>query len=252
MQNLRGYIILATVFILTSTAVRGNDLFQKANEAYNQKDYVNAIQQYEALVKEGYEDGMLYYNLGNACYKNNQLAKSLLWYERALRLNPNNEDIKHNIAFVNQQTIDKIEVQPEFFLKTWFSAVRDLFTVQMWAIISIVFVVIGCICIVLLLLLSSPRRRVSLFISACIVFVMAILGITFACLQKSNVNRTDEAIIMQKIITVKSTPDMSGTDLFTVHEGIKILITDKAGNWIEVRFSNGNKGWIKEDAVEII
>jgi tetratricopeptide (TPR) repeat protein len=252
MQNLRGYIILATVFLFVSTVALGNELFQKANEAYNRKDYVNAIEQYEALIEEGYEDGMLYYNLGNAYYKANQLAKSLLWYERALRLNPDNEDIKHNIAFVNQQTIDKIEVQPEFFLKTWFAALRDLFTVQMWATISIVFVVIGCICIVLLLLLSSSRWRVSLFVIACIVFVISILSIAFACLQKSNVNRKDEAIMLQKIITVKSTPDMSGTDLFTVHEGIKIQITDKAGNWLEVRFSNGDKGWIKEEAVEII
>jgi tetratricopeptide (TPR) repeat protein len=252
MQNVREYIVLGLIFILSSTIVLANDTFEKANEAYNQKDYVNAILQYETLVKEGYKDAMLYYNLGNAYYKDNQLAKSLLWYERALRLNPGKEDIKHNIAFVNQQTIDRIEVQPEFFLKTWFHGIRDLFTIQLWAIISIVLVGFGCLCIGLLLILSSPRWRMSLFIMACIVFVLGIGSIIFACLQKNNINRDDEAIIMQKIITVKSMPDMSGTDLFTVHEGIKIQITDKAGNWIEVRFSNGNKGWIKEDAVEII
>ncbi|MDR0604796.1 MAG: tetratricopeptide repeat protein [Bacteroidales bacterium] len=252
MQNMRGHIVLVLIIILSSMTALGNEIFQKANEAYNQKDYVNAIVQYEALIKEGYKDAMLYYNLGNACYKDNQLAKSLLWYERALRLNPGNEDIKHNIAFVNQQTIDNMEAQPEFFLRTWFYTVRDLFTVQRWAIFSIGFIAIGCICIGLLLILSSARWRMGLFVVACIVFVLGVGGVVFACLQKNNINRTDEAIIMQKIVTIKSMPDMSGTDLFTVHEGIKIQITDKAGNWIEVRFANGDKGWIKKDAVEII
>ncbi|MDR2409027.1 MAG: tetratricopeptide repeat protein [Bacteroidales bacterium] len=252
MQHIRQYIILLLAFLFSSIAVWGNETFQKANEAYNQKDYLNAILQYEALIKEGYKDAILYYNLGNACYKDNQLAKSLLWYERALRLNPGNEDIKHNIAFVNQQTIDNMEAQPEFFLRTWLHAVRDFFTVQLWAIISIVCIAVGCICIGLLLILSSSRWRMGLFVVACIVFVFGIGSVVFACLQKNNVNRTDEAIIMQKIVTIKSMPDMSGTDLFTVHEGMKIQITDKAGNWIEIRFANGNKGWIKEDAVEII
>jgi tetratricopeptide (TPR) repeat protein len=252
MQKVRKYIVSVSIFILSSTIVLGNEVFQKANEAYSQKDYAHAIEQYEALVKEGYKDAVLYYNLGNAYFKDNQLSKSLLWYERALRLNPWNEDIKHNIAFVNQQTIDKIEVQPEFFLKTWLYTVRDLFTVRLWSIVSIVLVGVGCLCIGLLLILSSARWRMSLFVIACTVFILAIGSIVLASLQKNNVNRKDEAIIMQKIITIKSTPDTSGTDLFTVHEGIKIQITDKAGNWIEIRLPNGNKGWIKEDAVEII
>ncbi|MDR1667929.1 MAG: tetratricopeptide repeat protein [Bacteroidales bacterium] len=252
MQNLREYIVLLLIFFFSSTVVFGNKTFQKANEAYNQKDYTTAILLYEELISEGYKDAMVYYDLGNAYFKDDQLAKSLLWYERALRLNPGNEDVKHNISFVNQQTIDNIEVQPAFFLKTWFCAVRDLFTVELWAIISIILVCLGCISIALLLILSSARWRMGLFVTACIVVVFAVLSIVFGSLQKGNANRKDEAIIMQKIITVKSTPDVSGTDLFTVHEGIKIQITDKAGSWIEVRFSNGNKGWIKEDAVEII
>jgi tetratricopeptide (TPR) repeat protein len=252
MRNLREYIILLLVFLSFSVTVLGNETFQKANEAYSRKDYANAILLYEELINKGYKDAMVYYNLGNAYFKDNQLAKSLLCYERALRLSPGNEDVKHNISFVNQQTIDKIEVQPEFFLKTWVYTLRDLFTVELWAITSIVLVCIGCICIALLLILSSARWRMGLFVTACMVVMIAVLSIVFSCMQKNNINRKDEAIIMQKIITIKSTPDVSGTDLFTVHEGIKIQITDKAGSWIEVRFSNGNKGWIKEDAVEII
>ena len=252
MQNLKRYFVILFFIICPSLVVYSNELFDRANEAYNQKNYSQAIALYEDLIKEGYADAMVYYNLGNAYYKDGQLAKSLLYYERALRLDATNEDIKHNINFVNQQTIDKIETQPEFFLKTWISAIQGLFSAKTWAIISIVLGVILCSSIALMLILSSAGWRKGMFTMACISFVFIVLSVVFAGLQTKNANRTDEAIIMQKILTVKSTPDTSGTDLFTVHEGLKVRITDQAGSWIEVRFANGNKGWITAESVEII
>lgn len=252
MLRVRKNSVLFFVFILFSISVLGNGIFQKADEAYNQKNYTEAIALYEELVKQGYKDATVYYNLGNAYFKNNQLARAILNYERALRLDPANEDIKHNIAFVNQQTIDKIEVQPEPFIKTWVRFVRDLFSIKIWSIFSILFVAVGCVCIVLMIIFAVPRWRMALFVVACIAFVVAVFSFVFANLQKNNVNRQDEAIIMDKIVTVKSTPDASGTNLFTVHEGIKVQITDRAGTWIEIRFTDGNKGWITNRTVEII
>jgi len=252
MLRLQRGIVLFFVFILLSVNVLGDEIFQKANDAYNQKNYADAIALYEELATQGYKEATVYYNLGNAYFKNNQLAKALLWYERALRLNPANEDIKHNIAFANQQTIDNMEIRPEPFIKVWFRAVRDLFSVKIWSIFSIVFVGVSCVCIVLMIVLSFPRWRMALFVTACVAFIFSVFSIVFANLQKNNILREDQAIIMNKIVTIKSTPDVSGTNLFTVHEGIKIQITDKAGNWIEVRFPDGNKGWITQDAVEVI
>jgi len=252
MLRLRKYIVLFFVFILFTVSVLGNEIFQKANDLYNQKNYAEAIVLYEDLASQGYKDATVYYNLGNAYFKNDQLARAILNYERALRLDPANEDIKHNIAFANQRTMDNIEVQPEPFLKLWFQVVRDLFSVKLWSVLSISFVVIGCACVVLMIILSFPRWRMVLFVAACVAFIFAVFSLVFANLQKNSINRADEAIIMDKTVTVKSTPDVSGTNLFTVHEGIKVQITDKAGNWIEIRFSDGNKGWINKNAVEVI
>jgi tetratricopeptide (TPR) repeat protein len=233
-----------------TTTAWGHEKFLKANEAYNQKDYADAVALYEEVIKEGYADAILYYNLGNACFKDNQLAKSLLWYERALRLDPSNEDIQHNIAFANQQTTDNISVPPEFFLRTVVNTLCHLFSVDVWAVCSIFLLVIICLCVALMLVFS--RWRIGLFFTTCILFLLMVLSITFAALQMKQIHRKDEAIVMRKILTVKSTPDTSGTDLFTVHEGIKVWITDKAGKWIEVRFANGDKGWITKDAIEVI
>ena len=252
MLRLQKEIVLFFVFILLTISVFGNEIFQKANDAYNQKKYADAIALYEELATQGYKDVMVYYNLGNAYFQNKQAAKALLWYERALQLDPANEDIKHNIAFANQQTIDKMEITPEPFIKTWFYAVRDLFSVKTWSIFSIVFIGMICLCIAMIIVLPFPRWRMALFVTACIAFLFAVFSIVFANLQKNNIKRTDQAIIMDKIVTIKSTPDVSGTNLFTVHEGIKVQITDKAGNWIEVRFPDGNKGWVSQDAVEVI
>ena len=252
MLRLQKEIVLFFVFILLTISVFGNEIFQKANDAYNQKKYADAIALYEELATQGYEEATVYYNLGNAYFQNKQLAKAILWYERALRLDPANEDIKHNIAFANQQTIDKMEISPEPFVKVWFHAVRDLFSVKTWSVLSIVFIGMACLCIALMVIFSFPRWRMALFVTACVAFLFAVLSILFANLQKNNLKRTDEAIIIHKIVTIKSTPDVSGTNLFTVHEGMKVQITDKAGNWIEVRFPDGNKGWINQDAVEVI
>ena len=240
------------IFILLSVSGLGNGIFQKANDAYNQKKYAEAIALYEEMASKGYKKAIVYYNLGNAYFKHNQLAKALLWYERALRLDPSNEDIKHNIAFVNQQTIDNMEIQPDLFIKGWFYTVRDLFSVKLWSILSIVLVVISCLCVVLMIFLSFSHRRTSLFITAVIAFIFSIFSIVFANLQKNNILREDEAIVMEKIVTVKSMPDASGTNLFTIHEGMKVIITDEAGNWIEVRFPDGNKGWLTKDMVDVI
>ena len=253
MKDTKKHILLLSFLVLCPLmAMFGNELFEKANQAYNQKEYSQAITLYEDLVKEGYVDAIVYYNMGNAYYKDGQLAKSLLWYERALRLEPANEDIKHNIAFVNQQTIDKMEIQPEFFLKEWIGAIQNLFPSRGWAILSVVLGVCLCVSVVLMLVFSTSKGRTSMFLSACVCFILAIVSITFANLQAKNAHRTDEAVIMRKMLTVKSTPDTSGTDLFTVHEGLKVRITDEAGSWIEVRFANGNKGWIMKETVEII
>lgn len=227
-------------------------LFKQANEQYNKKEYENAIASYSQLIEKGYGDAVLYYDLGNAYFKNSQIGYAILWYERALRLSPNNKDIQYNLAFANQQTIDNIESIPPFFLTTWMLAVQNLFSAKEWAIISIVLSFLLVCCILLIFITSKYRLRMLSFTLACLLLLATVLSIVFASLQTSNLNRTDEGIVIESSVTVKSTPDDSGTDLFTVHEGAKVKVTDNAGEWIEVLFDNGNKGWMLKENMEVI
>ena len=120
--------IFIAAFLLYSLGVQAqtDSLFAVANEAYKQKNYQNAIHSYSDLVSLGYQSPTLYYNIGNAYFKSEQLAKSILWYERALRLAPSNEDILHNLAFANNQIIDEMDIVPEFFLKKWIRSLYNL------------------------------------------------------------------------------------------------------------------------------
>ena len=246
-------IILFLFALLYSTQIQAQDsLFKQANERYNKKEYEAAISTYQQLIDSGYSDAVLYYNLGNAYFKSNQIGYAVLWYERALRLAPNNEDIRHNLAFANQQTIDNIEALPPFFLTTWRLAVQNLFSAKGWAVLSIVLCIVLVCCILLIFLISGYRLRMMFFSLSCLSLIAMVLSIVFAGLQTSNLNRTDEGIVIQSSVTLKSTPDSSGTDLFTVHEGAKVEITDQAGEWVEVRFSNGGKGWMLAEDMEKI
>ena len=243
-------IILLTFGMLYAAQLSAQTaLFKQANAYYNQKDYDNAIVAYNQLIDSGYRDAILFYNLGNAYFKSDQIGHAILWYERALRLSPNNKDIQYNLAFANQQTIDRIEAVPPFFLKTWTLAVQNLFSAKGWAVISIALCTLLVCCILLIFLMSGYRWRMLFFTLACLSLAAIVCSIIFASLQRNNVLRADEGIVIEGSVTVKSTPDDSGTDLFTIHEGAKVKITDNAGDWIEVQFNDGNKGWMLTENV---
>lgn len=254
MMNNLHKIIFACFFVFSNIVAQSNEdtIFHKANESYIQQDYPTAINLYSDIISAGYISANLYYNLGNAYFKNEELSNAILWYERALRLDPTNEDIIHNIAFANKKITDEMEIMPEFFLKKWFKSVYSFLSATGWAITSIVICFVLFLTIAFILLSAVSKRRVYLFFVAMFLALFLAISILFAVIQSNQSLRNDEAIIMHKSVIVKSMPDQSGTDLFTVHDGLKVLVVDKVGNWIEVVFPNGHKGWIKEISVEII
>lgn len=254
MKAVLRYILIFSCFMLVYATYgeEAHKVFQKANEAYIKKDYATAIQLYETIVETGNVNADLYYNLGNAYLKNEQLAQSILYYERALRLNPTNKDIIHNIAFANQKIIDDMEVMPELIVLKWMHNFHSLFSSNTWAVIAFICCVAMFVVGGLMLVSRIHKRRIYLLFVSLIFFVFLAASITFSILQYQQFNRSNEAIITQISVVVKSMPDQSGTDLFTVHEGLKVKISDKVGKWVEVVFPNGNKGWIENSDLEII
>jgi hypothetical protein len=190
--------------------------------------------------------------MGNACFKNHDIKQAILYYERAKRLAPNDEDIDFNLNLTRSLIFDKVEAVPELFLITWGKAIRDWMTVRGWSWWGISSFVAMLILGLLFLFVRNMRVRRLAFGLSAFFFVLGITSFTFGYLQKSNIQRTDEAIVFAPSVTLKSSPDDSGNNLFILHEGIKVRIEDRIGDWCEVRIADGNKGWMRANELEII
>lgn len=250
--------ILLISSLLLSLTIAAQTPFIQANNAYNEGDYVAAAAQYEQLIAEAQNQEALtddyaevYYNLGNAYYKQGELAQAILAYERALRLQPRMKDAKENLRFVESKITDRIEDTHSFFLQDWLISFRNLFKEQSWMWWSIVLFWLVLVGILLFLLGRESTVRKVAFHCAWISLVLSIYtGINAATLHQRDLNRS-EAIITQGVVNAKSSPDVSGTDIFQLHEGTKVRITDQLGSWYLVRVAQ-YEGWIESKLLERI
>lgn len=243
-------LVMLLAFILLPANA---SLKTEADKAYQDNDFKGAIEKYETILEGGQESADVYYNLGNSYYKNKNIAKAVLNYERALLLSPGDEDIRYNLEMAKSKTIDKVTPKSEIFIVTWVNSIRDLMSESSWAGFAVV-------CFILFLLGTSAYIFGSKIVikktgfSLAIVFlVLTVVANMFADSQKDKlVNRTG-AIIMQPSVTVKSTPDDSGTDLFVLHEGTKVYINDNSmKGWKEVSLEDGSRGWVSTESIEVI
>ena len=246
----------ATVLLLALMAWLPSDAgaITKANadSAYARQQYQQAIKDYEELLHDGVS-AELYYNLGNAYYRTDNITRAVLNYERALLLSPGDGDIRFNLQMARSKTIDKITPESEMFFVTWYHALVNIMSVDGWARTALVSFALAIV--LALVYLFSARiwvRKVGFFggLAFIAVFILANL---FAYQQRQElVNRTG-AIIISSAVPVKSTPSKSGTDLFILHEGTKVEITDGTmRGWKEIRVADGKEGWIETSKIEII
>lgn len=220
-----------------------------ANTAYKNSQFAEAVSLYEKVIAAGYASSELYYNLGNAYYKSGQLPSSILYYERALKLDPSNEDIIYNLKVANNQIIDKIDELPALFYEKWWSTAITLFKPDTWAIITLVLFFIFFLMLAIFLLSRSIGIR-RLLLPVAIVLLFITLG-TFIIAHKTTDNAVNRknAIVFAPVLNVKSSPEDNGTDLFVIHEGLKVEIIDELSGWREIKIANGSKGWIKSETI---
>jgi tetratricopeptide (TPR) repeat protein len=247
------------IFLFFSISLSGNALkdsavvyMQQANEAYQSNQFEDAIALYNQVVDLHYESAVLYYNLGNAYFKSGDNARAMLWFERANILNPNNEDIIHNIHFIQQKLIDRIDHLPEFFIVKMWNQCSAFFTGNQWAILSIVASGIFALCLLLILIIRIQWVRTTAILIALFALLFTIGSIIFAKKESTRHINNPKGIIMSHVVHVKSTPNEKGSDLFVIHLGLKVGITDQLNEWVEIRLPNGEKGWILGNQIEEI
>ncbi len=228
--------------------------YEQGNQYYANGDYAEAVSMYQTCLDmqiDRKSQALVYYNLGNALFKQGELSSAILAYERSLRLDPSNKDTQHNLAFARTRIVDNIEDNQAFFFSTWFKAVRDVTTEVVWRWLSIVLFVVMLACLMLFLLSTTTIVRKTAFHITWISLVLTIFtGLNASSLHSRDKHRA-EAIITQGVLNVKSSPDQSGTDLFTLHEGTKVEIKEQLGEWCNIRVGN-NEGWMQTNHLERI
>lgn len=246
-----GYFIIAllTSQVLFASLGTQRAVFDQANQAYEEVNYVKAIELYENLLEEGLYGDDIHYNLANSYFKSADIAMAILHYEKALKLNPSHEDAAFNLAIANAKTVDKIESIPELFIYRWWKAIYQVFTIDQWAWLCVL-AFIGCF-LLFVCYLFVPQlsiRKVS-FYSAAICLVLALSSWLMAAQQKGSLSSHTDAIIVQATANIISAPSEGSSQLFVLHEGSKVRIKSELNDWIEIALPNGNKGWLKKVAL---
>lgn len=228
------------------------DLIAHASIAYDQGNFQQSISDYETLLSVYGSSSDLYYNLANAYFKDKNYAKAILNYERCLLYDPSNGDAKANLELAKLNCVDKIEtIQPVIF-KTWSDSISNLMSCNTWTNLSIIFFLVFAICTFAYFFMKKVTIRKIGFYSAIVSIILCFICNIYANQQQNKINNRDYAIVINPSVTVKSSPADSGTQLFTVHEGLKVKVRSTLSDWSEVELSDGNVGWLPTSTIEKI
>ena len=225
---------------------------QNADDEYAKGNYQQAIKDYQEILKAGVSSE-IYYNLGNAYYRTDNITQALLAYERALQLSPGDNEIRFNLQYARSKTIDKITPETEMFFVTWYNSLVNFTSVDRWANTAIVSIVMALLLILVFLFAPQMWARKSGFYGSAVFLLLFAFANLFAFQQKHELETKQGAIVIAPTVNVKKTPAASGTDVFVIHEGTRVDITDRCmKQWRGVKLADGREGWLKTSQIEEI
>lgn len=225
---------------------------QNADVEYAKGNYQQAIKDYQEILKTGVSSE-IYYNLGNAYYRTDNITQALLAYERALQLSPGDNDIRFNLQYARSKTIDKITPETEMFFVTWYNSLVNFTSVDRWANTAIISIVMALLLILVFLFAPQMWARKSGFYGSAVFLLLFAFANLFAFQQKHELETKQGAIVIAPTVNVKKTPAASGTDVFVIHEGTRVDITDRGmKQWRGIKLADGREGWLKTSQIEEI
>lgn len=252
MKRIALFLILSLSHCLVAMSADIDSLKVVADSAYAKEDYEKAAKTYREIAKTG-ESAVVCYNLGNCYYRMDEIARAILWYERASLLSPGDEDIRFNLDMARSKTIDRVVPKHEFFFVTWYHSMTNWMSADAWARFSVVLFVLCLIAFAVYIYGQQIWLRKTGFTLAVVLLLMTVIGNVCAWSQGNRLANRDGAIVMSPSAVVKSTPSASGSDLFVLHEGTYVTIRDNSLNgWAEVILADGKQGWIEKKWIEVI
>jgi tetratricopeptide (TPR) repeat protein len=241
-------INIVVIVFLASSGLHSQSVLDlsiaNGNNAYDSANYKEAIEHYSIVVDSGYASSQLYYNIGNAYFKLNDMPSAILFYEKAKKLSPKDDDILFNLSIANSRIVDRIDAIPELFYVKWWNSFTQLFSPRTWLSISIaLFFFIFLFAIIFIISRNISIRRITLWAGLAVV-VLTIISFSISYQTYYQFTNKEEAIIFIPTLTVKSSPNPNSVDLFVIHEGTKVSISDAVEGWSEIKIANGSVGWV--------
>ena len=247
------FLIFTAVLLLNtkSKAETTQQMFEQGNNAYAKGKYVDAILEYKKILTKGECSGELYFNLGNAFYKIDSIPQSILYFEKAKVLLPNDDDLNANLKLANAKTTDKIESIPQLFILNWYQNFLHTFTTSAWAWLSILFAFIAFTLFWFFVKTKAQVMKRLYFFVGAFSLILCIVNV-FVASAAHDANTTHRGVVFTPSVTLKSEPNATSTSLYVIHEGATCKIMEELNNWLRVRLDNGNEGWLtKPDVREI-
>jgi tetratricopeptide (TPR) repeat protein len=241
--------ILALVFS-TFLVAQNSSVFEEANALYNTGEYTIAIEKYKSIIAKNQHSAEIYFNLGNAHYKLNNIAPSIFYYEKALQLSPNDKDIKNNIAFAKNMTIDSIDTIPEVGFSKVINSIINSMSFDAWAKLTVALIFLFVILILMYYFSYRTTQKRLAFVGGFIVLFLCLIALTFS-FQKFSIDKNNKhAIVFIQESRVKSEPNLRSEEAFRLHEGTKVKILDTINDWKKIKLSDGKIGWIRNDDIK--
>ena len=241
--------------LLLTVGLMGEEMpanWTKAAEAYQDKQYTLAFDLYQELIQEGFVSPALYYNMGNVCYRQHKLGLAILYYEKALKLAPRDREIQANLALAKSQQLDQIDPLPDFFLDRWQGALQSLFSSNAWSVIGAITLWVGVGGLILWILGRERKQRKWGFIVGVSLVILSILPFYLASSRAQFERNSGTAVLLEAEYGLRSAPEESSKVLVPLHEGVKLVILDRIGDWFKVKLEDGEQGWLPEKALGMI
>lgn len=240
-------LIICILFCTTIGFGQNKALFSKANQAYADGNYEEAIKAYDEIIANGEASVALYFNLGNAHYKLNHIAPSIYNYEKALQLAPNDSDVKNNIEFARNMAMDAIEPVTHTGLSKTINSIIATFNYDTWGVFAIVGMVLFAICFLCYYYSVSSLSKRILFAVAIVFVCGSIASVVFAYNQRASLLNTRYGIVFSEEAPVRSEPNLRGDASFVLHEGTKAEILENFQEWYKIEIADGKQGWTKKE-----
>ncbi|MCK5442986.1 MAG: tetratricopeptide repeat protein [Maribacter sp.] len=227
-------------------------LFSQATDSYNNGDYQKAIDYYSGILENGKHSSELYFNLGNAHYKLNQIAPSIYNYEKALLLSPNDAEIKNNLSYAQNMTLDAIETLPETGLAKIYKSMTEIMSFDQWGYTAVVFMILFTLLYIAFYYFRyATQKRIALISSIAALFI-SMGSAAFAFVQYNEFKADQPAIVFSSEVQIKAEPNQRSEQIFILHEGTKVNVLEELNEWKKIKIVDGKTGWVTSESIRLL